>query len=61
MKARDGDVQVKEGAQGAGRRTGGAKRAAGACPSCKTEVPAKPGFRFATLKCPKCATPMGRQ
>ncbi len=61
MKARDGDAQTKIAALDGARKTGGDKRAAGACPSCKTAVPAKPGFRFATLKCPKCGTLMGRQ
>lgn len=32
-----------------GRTTGG-----GVCPVCKTEIPPKPGFRFSSLKCPKC-------
>jgi hypothetical protein len=30
------------------------------CPSCKTEVPPKPGFRFSALKCPKCGASMGK-
>ena len=28
------------------------------CPSCKTEVPPKPGFRPSSVKCPKCGTAM---
>lgn len=31
------------------------------CPDCKTEVPAKPGFRFSSLKCPKCGKSMGNK
>ena len=31
----------------------------GVCPFCKAEVPAKPGFRFSALKCPKCGKTMG--
>jgi predicted RNA-binding Zn-ribbon protein involved in translation (DUF1610 family) len=61
MKARDGDAQAKIAPLESVRKTGGGKRAAGVCPSCKTEVPAKPGFRFASLKCPKCGALMGRQ
>ena len=33
---------------------------AGHCPACKTEIPAKPGFRFSALKCPKCGASMGK-
>ena len=33
--------------------------AGGICPSCKTEVKPKPGFRFSALKCPKCGRSMG--
>ncbi|HAZ07487.1 MAG TPA: hypothetical protein DCZ01_02940 [Elusimicrobia bacterium] len=33
----------------------------GHCPSCRTEVPPKPGFRFSALKCPNCGAPMGRK
>jgi len=33
--------------------------AGGICPSCKAEVPPKPGFRFSSLKCPKCGRSMG--
>jgi hypothetical protein len=32
---------------------------AGYCPYCKAEVPPKPGFRFSSLKCPKCGKAMG--
>ena len=28
------------------------------CPSCKTEVQPKPGFRLSALKCPKCGASM---
>lgn len=31
---------------------------AGHCPACKAEVPVKPGFRFSSLKCPKCGASM---
>lgn len=34
---------------------------AGHCPACKTEVPAKSGFRFSALKCPKCGVSMGKK
>ena len=62
MKARDGDTQVQfeppVGMRGAGGRRGGGS---GRCPSCKTVVPAKPGFRLSTLKCPRCGTLLGKQ
>jgi len=29
------------------------------CPSCKTEVHPRPGFRLSALKCPKCGASMG--
>lgn len=62
MKARDGDTQVKrephEARRGAGGRSGGGS---GRCPSCKTVVAAKPGFRISTLKCPRCGTLLGKQ
>ena len=35
------------------------KNSAGLCPICKAEVPPKPGFRFSSLKCPKCGASMG--
>ena len=35
--------------------------AAGICPSCKAEVPPKPGFRLSALKCPKCGTSMSKK
>jgi predicted amidophosphoribosyltransferase len=35
--------------------------AAGICPSCKAEVPSKPGFRFSALTCPKCGASMGKK
>ncbi len=31
------------------------------CPACKAEVPAKPGFRLSSLKCPKCGAPMAKK
>ena len=31
------------------------------CPDCKAEVPPKPGFRFSTLKCPKCGASMSKK
>ena len=33
----------------------------GICPSCDAEVPPKPGFRFSSLKCPKCGTSMAKK
>ena len=30
------------------------------CPSCKTEVPPKPGFRPSSIKCPKCGSSMSK-
>lgn len=60
MKARDGDAQVKKSRDGDPRKMGGRSgRGASLCPSCKTEVPLKPGFRVSTLKCPKCGKPLG--
>jgi len=62
VKAREGDTQVQfkpTGApRGAGGRSGGGS---GRCPSCKAVVPAKPGFRLSTLKCPRCGTPVGKR
>jgi hypothetical protein len=40
---------------------GGRAAGAGICPSCGAEVPPKPGFRFSSLKCPKCGTSMGKK
>lgn len=31
------------------------------CPSCKTEVPPKPGFRPSALKCPKCGAALAKK
>ncbi len=31
------------------------------CPSCKAEVPPKPGFRVSSLKCPKCGSAMSKR
>ena len=62
MKARDGDAQVKMAPGGNAPRAGGRiGRKTGFCPACKTEVPPKVGFRFSSLKCPKCGTLMGKQ
>jgi|GEM_PF-7032209 len=62
MKARDGDAQMKNVPDGnALRASGRPGRKAGHCPACKTEVPPKSGFRFSSLKCPKCGTLMGKQ
>jgi hypothetical protein len=62
MKARDGDDTVTDsknfGRKGRGLGSGAKAPAAGLCPQCKAEVPAKPGFRFSALKCPKCGAPM---
>ena len=61
MKPRDGDDAVKDSndfgrkGRGLGR---GVKATVGHCPACKAEVPAKPGFRFSALKCPKCGAAM---
>ena len=60
MKARDGDTQTKKGPQAGAIKTGGAA-GSGRCPSCDTVVPAKPGFRLSTLKCPKCGAQLGKQ
>ena len=40
---------------------GAPTKAAGICPACKAEVPAKPGFRFSALKCPKCGGSMAKK
>ncbi|OGR82117.1 MAG: hypothetical protein A2901_07630 [Elusimicrobia bacterium RIFCSPLOWO2_01_FULL_54_10] len=37
------------------------KNSAGTCPSCKAEVPSKPGFRFSSLKCPSCGAAMSKK
>ena len=59
MKARDGDTQMKRDPGGNARVAAGRSgRKAGFCPACKTEVPPKAGFRFSSLKCPKCGAPM---
>ena len=34
---------------------------AGICPSCKTEVFPKRGFRLSALSCPKCGTKLGKK
>ena len=62
MKARDGDTQIKKDPGGSPRGAGGRSGPmAGFCPACKTEVPSKKGFRFSSLKCPRCGTLMGKQ
>jgi predicted RNA-binding Zn-ribbon protein involved in translation (DUF1610 family) len=62
MKARDGDDTVVDsknfGRKGRGLGSGAKTAAAGHCPKCSAEVPAKPGFRFSALKCPKCGAAM---
>ena len=64
MKPRDGDGAVKD-SEIFGRKGRGfgavAAPAAGRCHKCQAEVPAKPGFRFSTLKCPKCGVAMVRK
>ena len=62
MKPRDGDGLVTDsgsfGRKGRGLGSGAKAEAAGHCHKCKAEVPAKPGFRFSALKCPKCGAAM---
>jgi hypothetical protein len=58
MKARDGDTQTKTQPRGTARGSGSAD---GTCRSCGAKVPAKPGFRLSTLKCPSCGTLMGKK
>jgi hypothetical protein len=55
MKPRDGDDAVKD-SKTQGWESRGPKPAAiaGKCPACGADIPAKPGFRFSALKCPKC-------
>jgi hypothetical protein len=62
MKPRDGDAAVRD-AKDFGRKGRGAKAAPapGRCPACKAEVPAKAGFRFSALKCPKCGAAMAKK
>jgi hypothetical protein len=38
-----------------------AESGSGVCPSCKAEVPPKPGFRMSALKCQKCGASMGKK
>jgi hypothetical protein len=62
MKARDGDTQTQTQKDPARRGAGGRSGSGGGrCPSCDTYVPAKPGFRLSTMKCPKCGTLLGKQ
>jgi hypothetical protein len=62
MKPRDGDGLVTDsnnfGRKGRGLGSGAKSEAAGHCHKCKAEVPARPGFRFSALKCPKCGAAM---
>ncbi|MFI5361085.1 MAG: hypothetical protein ACHQ49_03860 [Elusimicrobiota bacterium] len=62
MKPRDGDDSIKDsgnfGKVSRGLGKGGKAAAAGHCHKCRAEVPAKPGFRFSALKCPKCGAAM---
>ena len=59
MKPRDGDDSVQDSKTVGRKGRGGVNAPApGHCPACKTEVPAKPGFRFSALKCPKCGAAM---
>jgi hypothetical protein len=60
MKPRDGDDTVTDSQNFGrkGRAGGNSAGAPGHCPACKAEVPAKPGFRFSALKCPKCGAAM---
>jgi hypothetical protein len=62
MKPRDGDDAVRD-SQNFGRKGRGVKTppAAGHCPACKAEIPAKAGFRFSALKCPKCGAAAVKQ
>ncbi|MBI3550035.1 MAG: hypothetical protein HY078_13435 [Elusimicrobia bacterium] len=32
-----------------------------ACPKCAEKFPPKPGFRFTSLKCPKCGAALGKR
>lgn len=62
MKARDGDAQMKRASNSNPSGVGGSSgRKPGFCPSCRTEVPPQKGFRFSSIKCPKCGTLMGKQ
>ncbi|MBI3299430.1 MAG: hypothetical protein HYZ75_14785 [Elusimicrobia bacterium] len=61
MKSRYGDPMM--GHDPAGRTKGVAGKPSakgGVCPACKATVPAKAGFRFSSLKCPKCGAMMGK-
>jgi hypothetical protein len=62
MKARDGDDTVTDsknfGRKGRGLGAGAKAAIAGHCHKCQAEVPAKAGFRFSALKCPKCGAAM---
>jgi hypothetical protein len=62
MKPRDGDDSVADstnfGRKDRGLGGVGSAGAPGRCHACKAEVPAKPGFRFSSLKCPKCGAAM---
>ncbi len=62
MKPRDGDGLVTDsgsfGRKGRGLGSGAKAEPAGHCHKCGAEVPAKAGFRFSALKCPKCGAAM---
>jgi hydrogenase maturation factor HypF (carbamoyltransferase family) len=62
MKARDGDAQMKW-TQGGNAPRAGAKsgRDMRVCPSCRTEVAVKTGFRLSSTKCTKCGAALGRR
>ena len=64
MKPRDGDDTVQDSKM-FGRKVGslatGSAGAPGRCPKCAADVPAKPGFRFSALKCPKCGAAMAKK
>ena len=62
MKPRDGDGLVTDsghfGRKTRGLGSGVKAEPAGHCHKCRAEVPAKTGFRFSALKCPKCGVAM---
>ena len=71
MPQRNGQNPIKSGGKNFGQGGGNfndpanmhakQKEGGGHCPSCNAEVPPKPGFRFSSLKCPKCGTAMGKK
>lgn len=50
-------IKVNDGVNLQNRNNSGG----GTCPACKAEVPPKPGFRFSSLKCPKCGASMSHK